>query len=128
MLAALYAQVARLPFWPTLAAALLVALACNAGFAWRKKAVAPDLLDGRRRGYTTEEAQELFDRLHEHGTLRTYAWTQVSLDLAYPAAYGLLFSLLLSRLYRPQQAWVLFFPAAGVATDLVENFSVAALA
>lgn len=128
MLDALYAWLSRLPFWRALAAAFVVALLCNAGFVWRKKTVANDLLDGRRRGYTTEEAQALFERLAAKRKLTTYAWTEVTLDLAFPAAYGLLFALLLSRLYRPQEAWVLFFIVAGVAADLVENVSAATMA
>ena len=120
---------------------IFVAMLCNVAFGVRTKVLtekvsndppvksylAVQSLDVRSLGYTRTEAGELLDALGPDGR-RIYAWTEVTLDLVFPFVYGLLFAIPLVRLYEPRQAWVLLFPLAGMAFDLLENVTVATLA
>ena len=108
-------------------AALVVAAACIAGLAWREGRLGGlALLDGRG-WYTPAEAAALFealDALDAHART-VYAATGLTIDMVFPLAYGLLFSILLVRLFRVP-FWLL--PPALAATDALENATVAALA
>ena len=110
-------------------AAVLVALLCVAGFEWRDARLGGlELLDPRQ-WYTPEEAADLFgalDRLDPRARA-VYAWTEVSMDLIFPVAYGLLFALLLLCLFKHGRPFYLL-PIAAAATDVFENISVALLA
>ena len=109
--------------------AVLAALLCVAAFQWRDARLGGlELLD-TRQWYAPEEAAALFvalDRLDPRARA-VYAWTEVSVDLIFPVAYGLLLALALLRLYgngRP----VYLLPLAGAVADVVENISIALLA
>ncbi len=108
---------------------VLVVLLCVAGFQWRDTRLGGlELLD-TRQWYTSEQAADLFgalDRLDSNARA-VYAWTEVSIDLVFPVAYGLLFALLLIRLFGEGQRFYLL-PIAGAAADVLENISIALLA
>ena len=80
---------------------MLAALLCLAGFQWREARLGGlELLD-TTQWYTPEQAAALFgalDRLDSHARA-VYAWTEVSIDLVFPVAYGLLLALLLFRIF-----------------------------
>ncbi len=108
---------------------MLVALLCMAGFQWRDARLdGLELLD-TRQWYTPEEAADLFaalDRLDPRARA-VYAWTEVSIDMIFPVAYGLLFVLLLLRVLEGGRPFYLL-PFAGAAIDVFENISIAVLA
>ncbi|MDE0047367.1 MAG: hypothetical protein OXU19_16160, partial [bacterium] len=108
-------------------AALAGAIACIAGLAWRQDRLGGlELLDSRV-WYTPDEAAALFEALDrlDAGTRTLYAATGLTIDMAFPLAYGLLFAILLFRLFR---APFFLLPLATAATDVLENATVAALA
>ena len=109
--------------------AVLAALLCLAGFQWRDARLGGlELLDVRQ-WYTPEQAAALFgalDRL-DPGARAVYAWTEVSVDLAFPVAYGLLLALALLRLFGDGRPFYLL-PIAGAVADVLENISIALLA
>ena len=59
------------------------------------------------------------------GARTLYAATGLTIDMAFPLAYGLLFAILLVRLFR---APFFLLPLATAAADVLENATVAALA
>ena len=76
-------------------------------------------------GYTPEEeAAALFDALDANARL-IYAATGLTIDVAFPLAYGLLFAVVLVRLFR---APLFVLPLALAGADVLENLTVAALA
>jgi len=77
--------------------------------------------------YTPGEAAALFEALDrlDAGARTVYAATGLTIDMAFPAAYGLLFAILLVRLFR---APFFLLPLATAAADVLENAAVAALA
>ena len=81
--------------------AVLVGLVCVARSQWRDARLGGlELLDTRQR-YTPEQAADLFGAL-DLLYLRSravYAWTEVSIDLIFPVAYGLLLALTLLRVF-----------------------------
>lgn len=102
-------------------------VACVAGLAWRA-----DRLDGlplldSRIWYTPDEAAALFDALDrlDASARHVYAATGLTVDMAFPAAYGLFFAILLFHLFR-QPFYLL--PLALAAADALENVAIAALA
>ena len=108
---------------------MLVALFCVAGFEWRDVRLGGlELLD-TRQWYTPEQAAALFgalDRLDSNARA-VYAWTEVSIDMVFSVAYGLLFALLLLRVFGDGRPFYLL-PIAGAAADIFENISIALLA
>ena len=108
---------------------VLVALLCMAGFQWRDARLGGlELLD-TRQWYTPEQAAALFgalDRLDSRARA-VYAWTEVSIDMIFPAAYGLLFALLLLSLFGDRRRFYLL-PIAGATADVFENLSITLLA
>ena len=108
---------------------LLAALLCLATFEWRDARLGGlELLD-TRQWYTPEQAAALFgalDRLDSRARA-VYAWTEVSIDMIFPAAYGLLFALLLLSLFGDRRRFYLL-PIAGATADVFENISIAVLA
>ncbi len=108
---------------------VLAALLCLAGFQWREARLGGlELLD-TRQWYTSEQADALFgalDRLDPRARA-VYAWTEVSLDMVFPVAYGLLLALILLRIFEDGRPFYLL-PIAAAATDVFENISIALLA
>ena len=108
---------------------LLTALLCVAAFQWRDARLGGlELLD-TRQWYTPEQAVALFgalDRLDPRARA-VYAWTEVSVDLVFPVAYGLLLALALLRLFAHGRPLYLL-PIAGAVADAFENISIALLA
>ena len=98
-----------------------------AGLVWRQQRLGGlELLDSRG-WYTHGEAVALFDgldRLDANARL-VYAATGLTIDMAFPAAYGLLLAILLFRLFR---SGVALFLLAMAAADMLENMTVAGLA
>ena len=86
------------------------------------------MLDSRG-WYTPEEAAALFDALNQlDGSARAvYAITALTIDLVFPASYGLLFAVLLSWLFRGG-APLHLLPLALSMADVLENVTVAVLA
>ena len=123
---------AALVLWATrrvATAAVAGVAACVAGLVWRQHRLGGlDLLDSRG-WYTPGEAAALFDaldRLDANARL-VYAATGLTIDLAFPVAYGLLLAILLVRLWRGG-APLYLLPLAMAAADVLENLTVAALA
>ena len=121
---------AMLKRWATrrvVLAALAVAAACIAGLIWRRDRLGGlELLDSRV-SYTPGEAAALFEALDglDAGARTVYAATGLTIDMAFPLAYGLLFAILLVRLFR---APFFLLPLATAAADVLENATVAVLA
>ena len=107
-------------------AAVAGVFACVAGLAWRQNRLGGlELLDVRG-WYTPAEAAALFDALDRLGAqARTvYAVTGLTIDMLFPVAYGLLFAIMLVRLFRAP-LWML--PLALASADALENATIAAL-
>ena len=101
---------------------------CVAGLAWRQLRLAGlDLLDGRG-WYTPGEAAALFDALDrlDSGARAVYATTAITIDMVFPASYGLLLAILLFRLFPGGPLYLL--PLATALADALENITVAVLA
>ncbi len=111
------------------AALFLLLLACMWGFAWRSARLDSEakLLDARG-WYTPDEAAHFLCAIGESG--RTlYAITELSLDMAFPVAYGLLLAILIVHLYRSAVAHRLIgLPFAAGSGDIAENVTIAYLA
>ena len=108
-------------------AVLAGVVACVAGLLWRQERLGGlSLLDGRG-WYTPEAAAALFEALDrlDADARAIYAATGLTIDMAFPAAYGLLLALLLFRLFR---APIFLLPLAAAVADALENATVAALA
>lgn len=94
----------------------------------RPKPVDRRTFDGRSGGYNAEEAICWLTAIGPEGR-SLYAWTQATLDVVFPFAYGLLFAILVARgLPRKDDesgdfccVWLLFVPVATVGFDLVEG-------
>ena len=105
-------------------AALAGVGACVAGLVWRHHRLGGlELLDARG-GYTPEAAAALLDALDANARL-VYAATGLTIDMAFPLACGLLFAIVLVRLFR---APLFVLPLALAVSDVLENLTVAALA
>ena len=101
---------------------------CLAGLVWRHSRLAGlDLLDSRG-WYTPTEAAALFDALNQlDGSGRVlYGMTALTIDMVFPASYGLLFAALLFSLFR-DGAQLYLLPLAVALADVLENITVAAL-
>ena len=119
----------RLATRRVVALTVLAALVCVATFQWRDARLGGlELLDVRQ-WYTPDQAAALFgalDRLDPRARA-VYAWTEVTIDMIFPMAYGLLLALVLLRLFgNGRPLYVL--PIAGAVTDVFENLSIALLA
>ena len=119
----------RLATRRVVAPTVLAALLCVAAFQWRDARLGGlEVLD-TRQWYTPEQAAALFgalDRLDPRAR-SVYAWTEVSVDLIFPVAYGLLLALALLRLFGDGRPLYLL-PIAGAVADVFENISIALLA
>ena len=113
----------------TAVAALVGVVGCVAGLAWRQSRLAGlDLLDSRG-WYTPEDAANLFDALDrlDASARAVYAATALTIDMVFPVSYGLLFAVLLFRLFR-DGARLYLLPLAAALADALENITVAVLA
>lgn len=113
----------------TAVAALVGVAGCVAGLVWRNARLAGlDLLDSRG-WYTPEDAADLFHALDRlDASARTvYAATALTIDMVFPACYGLLLAVLLFRLFRGG-APLYLLPLAVALADALENITIAALA
>jgi len=108
-------------------AALAGVIACVVGLAWRQGRLGGLTLLDSRGWYTPTEAAALFEALDRLDTnaRAVYAATGLTIDMLFPVAYGLLFAIVLFRLFRAP-LWSL--PLALAAADALENATVAALA
>ena len=123
------AALERCATWRVAAAALAGIVACLAGLVWRQHRLGGlELLDSRA-WYTPGEAAALFDDLDRlDATARlVYAVTGLTIDMVFPAAYGLFLAILLFRLFRGLVPLFLL-PLAMAAADVLENMTVAGLA
>ncbi len=122
-------MVERFATWRMTVAALIGVVGCVAGLAWRQTRLGGlDLLDGRG-WYTPAEAAALFDALDwlDADARVVYATTALTVDMVFPASYGLLFAALLFRLFRGG-APLYLLPLALALADVLENTTVAVLA
>jgi hypothetical protein len=129
MLSKLHAFAGRIATWPSTALLFIVFMLCTLGFTARTDRLGndPPLLDVRF-WYTPADVKTLFDALGP-ADLSFYALTEVTLDLAFPIAYGGLLLVFIYRLFEPHLARVLLLlPLVGVIADLSENISVALMA
>jgi len=113
----------------TAIAALVGVAGCVAGLAWRQARLSGlDLLDGRG-WYTPEDAADLFDALDrlDASARAVYAATALTIDMVFPASYGLLLAVLLFWLFRGG-APLYLLPVAAALADALENITVAVLA
>ena len=113
----------------TAVAALAGVVGCVAGLARRRARLAGlDLLDGRG-WYTPEDAADLFDALDrlDASARAIYAATALTIDMVFPASYGLLLAVLLFGLFRGG-APLYLLPLAVAVADALENITVAVLA
>ena len=111
------------------AAASVGVVAGVAGLAWRQvRLEGLDLLDSRG-WYTPADAAALFDALDrlDSSARAVYASTALTVDMVFPASYGLLFAILLFRLFRGG-APLYLLPLAVALADVLENIIIAALA
>ncbi|MYB77639.1 MAG: hypothetical protein F4X83_11225 [Chloroflexi bacterium] len=123
------ATVERCATWRIAVAALVGVVACVVGLAWRQARLAGlDLLDSRG-WYTPREAAALFDALDrlDASARVVYATTALTIDMVFPASYGLLFAILLFWLFRGG-APLYLLPLALALADALENITIAALA
>ena len=107
----------------------LAAVLCVAAFLWRDARLGGlELLD-TRQWYTPKQVDALFGALDllDPRARAVYAWTEVSVDLIFPVAYGLLLALALLRLFGDARPFYLL-PIAGAVADVMENISIALLA
>ena len=119
----------RYATWRIAVAALVGLVGCVGGLAWRQARLAGlDMLDSRG-WYTPEEAAALFDALDrlDASARVVYATTALTIDMVFPASYGLLFAVLLFRLFRGG-APLYLLPLAVALADGLENITVAVLA
>ncbi|MYF83520.1 MAG: hypothetical protein F4176_05145 [Acidimicrobiia bacterium] len=110
-------------------AASVGVVGCVGGLAWRQARLAGlDLLDSRG-WYTPDEAAALLDALDrlDASARAVYATTALTIDMVFPASYGLLFAVLLFWLFRGG-APLYLLPLAVALADALENVTVAVLA
>ena len=121
--------VERCATWRVAVAASVGVVGCVGGLAWRQARLAGlDLLDSRG-WYTPDEAAALFDALDRlDGNARAvYATTALTIDMVFPASYGLLLAVLLLRMFR-DGAPLYLLPMAVALADGLENITIAVLA
>jgi len=121
--------VERCATWRVAVAASVGVVGCVGGLAWRQARLAGlDLLDSRG-WYTPDEAAALFDALDRlNANARTvYATTALTIDMVFPASYGLLLAVVLFRLFRGG-APLYLLPLAVAVADGLENIAVAVMA
>ncbi len=87
-----------------------------------------ELPDSRMSGYDAEELKAYFAAIGPSGR-HLYAWTQLTLDVAFPLLYAAFLVALTIRLYpRGPGRWAVWLPVAAAAADLGENLLLALMA
>lgn len=125
----LHRRLESLGTWPNVALLLVAFLVCLQGFDWRRKWLGPSpSLPDVRLGYTPDELQEVFE-VWGQGRCQLYAITQVTLDVAFPLVYGVLFAICVARLFTGERGrWMVVVPLLATLADLSENVVLAFLA
>jgi hypothetical protein len=120
MIIKIYNFFGRLGIWPVVAILVVVLMISYQSFVGRQEVLgnAVRTLDGRR-WYTPADVVQLFTIMGNQRYF--YAVTEVTLDLIFPLAYGLLFAILLVRTWEIRFAWLVLFPIFTVIADLFEN-------
>ena len=100
--------------------ALAGVIACVAGLVWRHDRLGGLALLDARGWYTPPEAAALFDALDalDANARLVYATTALTIDMVFPVAYGLLFAIVLVRLFR---ASLFVLPLALAVSDALER-------
>jgi hypothetical protein len=115
--------------WALVSLLLAVGFLCQIGFVWRQRILPPSLeIPDVRFGYSPADLDALFKAWGEEGR-HLYAVTQLTLDVAFPLAYGVLMATCLSGTL-PAGRWrrLARMPLAAAGADLVENVVLAYLA
>lgn len=100
--------------------ALVVALlVCLRLFAARKEALLPYAAPDGMWWYGPDELRTTLGAF-SMAQRTLYARSELTTDLVFPAAYGMLFAILLARLY-PRSPRVIAIPILAAVADLVEN-------
>ena len=87
-----------------------------------------ELPDGRTLGYDAEELQAYFAAIGPDGRHR-YAWTQLTLDVAFPLLYAAFLVALTAHIYpRGPGRRAVWLPVAAAAADVGENVLLALMA
>jgi hypothetical protein len=129
MLDSLYRRLEAKANWAVVTLFFAGFMLCAGGFDWRRDALGCEiqLLDGRWL-YNPPQVAELFNALGSD-KLKTYATTELTLDLVFPFVYSTLLALLIVRLYSAGKAKrLILLPVFGALADLSENFTIACLA
>ena len=127
---AFYNLLERRGTWPVVALLFILFVLGAQGFEYRRSRLGFEnqALDSRR-WYSPAEAKDFFQAIEERGQRVFYAATELTLDILFPIVYGLLFAILLSRVYSPPTAKnLVLLPLLAAAADLMENITVAYLA
>jgi hypothetical protein len=107
--------------WPAVALFFIACLICNIGFQLRAGVLDHQKTPDERGWYNPGEIRELFERFDERGR-NVYATTEMTLDLAFPIAYGGMFAALIGHLFTRHTARIFVaVPLLTVAADLTEN-------
>lgn len=124
----LYDAVAGMVTGPRVALLFVLLLLMMGAFELRRKALGSELLtlDGRRGGYSPQDAGKLFEAIGPDGRA-LYANTELTLDLAFPLVYGSLMVSLLILFYGSYAKYLVLVPAAAVLMDVAENVTVAVM-
>lgn len=129
----MYELVASFANQPTVIALILSFVGCVVIFQFRKcwlgKGITiPDL---RLHWYTPSDIKSFLDALETDRRRNLYALSEVTVDIVFPATYGLLAMISLYCLIGdalPSFWWLLYLPLVTVGADLFENVTVAWLA
>ena len=126
---------------PRLVGLALTCIVCVVLFGFRERCTWPEPLprdapaeakelrkvpDARCLGYTPTKLRDYFAAIGPKGRA-LYAWTQPTLDLLFPLAYGSLFVGLLARIFPHRTRWV-WVPGYMAVADLCENAVLTVLA
>lgn len=113
--------------WKTATAAIVACVASVVGLVWRQGQLPGQVLLDSRFWYTPDEAAALFASLDQldAGARSFVATTGMTIDLLFPLAYGLLFAILLVKVY---QSPIYLLALGTMVADILENSTVAILA
>ncbi|MCG8466756.1 MAG: hypothetical protein MJB57_00900 [Gemmatimonadetes bacterium] len=120
----------RLSRWArprTWVACAVTAIACLFLFDRRRTHLGVEVLLDAERWYTPARVVALFDVLGPDGR-RLYAISEVTLDLVFPIAYGLLLATVLVRLVGWSGPLWSLLPIGAALADVLENITIATLA
>ena len=117
-------ELERWASWKMAAVAFVAVAACMVGLFQRHERLGGLELFDSRGWYMPGEATALFDaldRLDANARL-VYAVTDLTMDMAFPIAYGMLFAIVLFRL---SQVPLYLLPIALAVFDVLENLTIA---